>query len=925
MKSFFHKLFSIVTIFTFFSCAAENAQPPHVDLLTSNTVAQQKQNITKATLSNGMTVLVYKNTTTPKVRVQVAYNIGSNVEQEGERGLAHLIEHMIFKGTKKLSEVDIVAIARKYGAEYNAFTSYDMTSYYFEVDKANWTPFLFILADSMENTRFDEQHLASEIKTVLQELKMRDDSFILKMVEQALALTHPANHPYHHSVIGYRDDLAKLSAKNLKKFYNKYYLPHRATLFVIGDVDPNHVVELAQKTFGHIKDQADAAKDFELAAVFPPIRQETTTQDSHFYEDVKKESHFFYWRVPGLKSSSATAARITCSILNQGNCRLNQRLVDQEKVASSVFAATFWLMESGIFYIMVTPEAGKTERCKQIVQEELLKLAEQGVDSHELQKIVKRQKHGFIKDLACPASFIFNWLQSYFATNDEYDILKESGRVAAITSSDVVQYMRTYLDPFLMNHAGVFPLPEGQKNRWNDEQQKTDQHLKQILSHYVRTEPLGVPEFVKTMPAPNPISLTFPKPHRCITLSNGLLVQLHQNNQWPLISLFCGLKDRCIFSATREGIIVKMMMSMLSEGSTQYNKQEILDFFERYGASCSYSAGGANLSCLSEDFTALTQRCFHVLTQPNFQEDAFNKVKSMCIDEYERMKDDPFYMGFALSNKLLYENHPYGFLPDDALETIKKASLQDLIEKHKHYINPANMILTIVGDFDLDQMEQEVQEIFGAWSGGAYVSHEYPHDLSQYKPQRQDLPMLRDQAILFLARPNQLTKLHEDYLPMQVLSQIYFGGFGSRIFALREQCGLFYTAGGYWAAPGASIKDHCVDQAFALVDPAKLDEVEELIKSKISAVQADGVTQEELDAVKQILINLLINSTVSNQLICGLLNDLAVDQLPYDYHDKELTHLQKLSKEEVNGVCRKYCTTDAMSVVRVGRVDATIA
>ena len=103
--------------------------------------------VKKVILSNGMTVLMFKATSTPKVLVQIAYDIGSYVEDSRERGLAHLIEHMIFKGTDKLSEVDIDHIARKYGATFNAFTSMDITSYYFETDKNNWKPFVSLLAD----------------------------------------------------------------------------------------------------------------------------------------------------------------------------------------------------------------------------------------------------------------------------------------------------------------------------------------------------------------------------------------------------------------------------------------------------------------------------------------------------------------------------------------------------------------------------------------------------------------------------------------------------------------------------------------------------------------------------------------------------------------------------------------------------------
>src|SRR3990172_8208409 len=147
--------------------------------------------ITKVVLENGMTVLIFKNSSIPKVLVQIAYDVGSYVESDGERGLAHLIEHMIFKGTTKMSESDIDEISRKYGASYNAFTSMDMTSYYFETNKNNWKPFMSILADCMQNARFDDQHLASELKAVIQELKMYKDDYWSMMLEKVDSLLYP--------------------------------------------------------------------------------------------------------------------------------------------------------------------------------------------------------------------------------------------------------------------------------------------------------------------------------------------------------------------------------------------------------------------------------------------------------------------------------------------------------------------------------------------------------------------------------------------------------------------------------------------------------------------------------------------------------------------------------------------------------------
>ena len=302
--------------------------------------------VKKAVLDNGMHVVVFSNPSLPKVLVQIAYDVGSYVEENGERGLAHLVEHMIYKGTNTLSETDIDSIARKYGAHFNAFTALDVTSYYFETDKNNWKPFLPILADCMQNARFDPDHLASEIKAVIQELKMYKDDYWRTMILKACELIFPPNHPYHTPTIGFKEDLLSLKPENLKNFYKKYYRPDRATLFIVGDVNLDDAIAEANKHFASIKaDQSSVVKPF------PMIIPELVTNHTRYFEDVTKEQMGFYWVIPGLKSNTEHVASALETLLGGGQSgRLYRLLVDEQRVASSVYVKSAKFMEAGIFF-----------------------------------------------------------------------------------------------------------------------------------------------------------------------------------------------------------------------------------------------------------------------------------------------------------------------------------------------------------------------------------------------------------------------------------------------------------------------------------------------------------------------------------------------------------------------------------------------
>ena len=206
----------------------------------------------KSVLENGLTVLTLPFKLIPKVSIQLWYNVGSKDEKSGQKGIAHLIEHMIFKGTATLSECDINLITHKLSGYCNAFTSYDYTGYLFDFPTQHWHEALPIMADCMGNCTFKQEFLNSELKAVIQELKMYKDNYTASLIENLISTTFQ-DHPYHHPIIGYKQDLWSLTRDSLINFYNHHYIPNNATIGVDGDVDHEQVIEIANKNFGHIK------------------------------------------------------------------------------------------------------------------------------------------------------------------------------------------------------------------------------------------------------------------------------------------------------------------------------------------------------------------------------------------------------------------------------------------------------------------------------------------------------------------------------------------------------------------------------------------------------------------------------------------------------------------------------------------------
>jgi predicted Zn-dependent peptidase len=475
--------------------------------------------------------------------------------------------------------------------------------------------------------------------------------------------------------------------------------------------------------------------------------------------------------------------------------------------------------------------------------------------------------------------------------------------------------MRTYLDPFLMNRIEVLPLPEAEKERRAALKKLSDELDQKILAQYERTSAVEAPMKASEMEAPAALSFSFPKPDRVVTLPNGLKILLTSLHHVPLIALDCYFKQATFLDDAREGIGVHCMMEMLMEGSKGYSKKDNVTFFEQCGASYAFDKAGARMVSLRSDVALLAERFFHILTNPLFAHDAVTKIKHIFIDGYQRAKDSPRSMAQRLLKNELYKGHSYAWTFDDACADIQALDSAALSSLHQKFVSPANMELSIVGDFECDVMEKLITDVFGQWPTG--VAQEFAgatHGVD--KNVVIDYPMMRDQVILFLGKYSPITIYNPDLIPLKMLSIICFRSLGSRVFKLREQSGLFYAAFGSFAANAS--KEHGFDYVGTIVSPQNVVAAEKQIRNLLEIVAQKGVTQQEFDDARQIYFKDLIDIVEDNSTIAHVLATLDALNLGFDYYDKVLARIQKMELSELNSIALKYVAPDGMVCVRVG-------
>ncbi len=374
----------------------------------------EHHHVVKIVLDNGLTILVRESHEIPKVSLQIWYNVGSKDELLGEKGIAHLIEHMIFKGTDTLSESDINTVVHKLSGSCNAFTSYDYTGYLFNFPTQHWREALPIVADCMTNCLFKEDMLNSEMKAVIQELKMNRDNYERSLLEEMVGMIFP-DHPYHYPIIGYKQDLWTVSGKDLLAFYKKHYKPNNATLVVVGDVNAAEVAELAQEYFG------DIPKDFNYVKKNHFFHRDIASRSITLYREVVQPTVVYAFVVPGAAEKKDTALDIFEWVLGEGkSSRLYKKLVNDTQLATDINVGSWGFFDHGLFFIIVEPKnRGDVAQIEQIILAELEDIAKNGVTDEEFESGLKKTQMAFYTLLEAIEDQAYAIGHTYLATGDE--------------------------------------------------------------------------------------------------------------------------------------------------------------------------------------------------------------------------------------------------------------------------------------------------------------------------------------------------------------------------------------------------------------------------------------------------------------------------------------------------------------------------
>ena len=432
--------------------------------------AELEKTVFEKTLSNGLKVIVKEDHRAPVLVQQIWYHVGSMDESTGTTGIAHVLEHMMFKGTKSVPPGEFSRRIAAAGGRENAFTSYDYTAYFQQLHKDKLELAMKLESDRMQNLVLSEADFNKEIQVVMEERRMRtDDDPHALLFEQLMAMSFE-EHPYHHPIIGWMNDLKTLSAADARNWYKRWYTPNNATLVVAGDVKASEVFAMAQRYYGHIPSRAlPQRKKFSEPSQLG-IKRFTVKAPAELPLLVMA------YHAPTLRDPQKDIAPYALEVLTgvlDGNqsARLNKTLVREKKIASNVGAAYESTARGpSLFTLEGTPSEGvSVATLETALREQISLLIKDGVSAQELARVKAQVTAGEVYKLDSVFYQAMQLGQMESIGFKHQDIKVMLDKIQAVTAQQVQDAAREILNDDNLIVANLDPQPlNGKSKRINE-------------------------------------------------------------------------------------------------------------------------------------------------------------------------------------------------------------------------------------------------------------------------------------------------------------------------------------------------------------------------------------------------------------------------------------------------------------------------
>ncbi|MBD2724926.1 insulinase family protein [Nostoc sp. FACHB-892] len=869
------------------------------------------ENVRKTVLENGLTILTKEVHTAPVVTVQVWYKVGSRNEEPGVNGIAHQLEHMMFKGTKN-RPIQFGRLFSALGSDSNAFTSYDQTAYYGTVERNKLKALLALEADRMQNSQIEPEQLASEKRVVISELQGYENSPEYRLNRAVMQAVFP-NHAYGLPVGGTKADVEKFEVEQVEKYYRNFYSPDNAVLVIVGDFQTANTLEIVKEVFGKLPKKV---RSEELG-----VRSKNTFTSSLSSPIVLREPGAgrllqAVYPLPDVNQPDVPALDVMDYILTEGrNSRLYQVLVESG-LASELTASVTSLRESGWYEMFITADSKQDlKKIDSVLSSAIANVAKKGVTLEE----VERAKTQLTADVILSNRDITS--QGMQLGNDETtagDYRYTDRYLAAVRlvkPADVVAVINKYLTKETRT-VGFF---EPTQKRVAEIGDKPDSA--QTTESFSNVAPMLLSEVVKYLPpvdlATDAITQVLPQQFK---FTNGLRLLLLPDHSTPTVTLSGHIQAGKEFDLDEKAGLAAFVAENLLNGTKSKDVLTIAKVLAERGASLDFEAyrEGVRIEgdSLAKDLPILVEILADVIKNSTFPVKELELYRQQALTDVQLELDEPSEVARRIFVQSIYpKKHPLHTFPTE--ESLQQIRRQDVIDfKTKHY-RPDTTVLALVGDFDLDKVRSLIKNEFGNWevSGQAptlkYPTVPMPEKIVSINPA---LPG-KAQAVTYMGYTT-INRYDPRFHAALVLNQILGGDtLSSRLGAeVRDRQGLTYGIYSSFQA-GKNAGTFLIEMQTSPEDSRKAIAS---TRQMLQQIHQQGVTPLEVETAKRTLISnynvsLANPEELTDRILMNEVYGLDKGEL-HSFTDK----IQKVTLTQVNQAARELLHPDQIVVVTAG-------
>lgn len=916
----FKRITSYLTLLTIlFALTGSVALAQDEEYTPSATKITTVEGVTEYRLDNGLRVLLLPDPSEENIYVNITYRVGSAHENYGERGMVHLLEHMIFKGTTTRTSEQILDELSENSISANGTTWLDRTNYFVTVvaedDKFRWA--LEHEADRMMNSLIDGEELKTEQGVVANEWDIGENppGRVLSKRVRSIAMDL---HSYQNSTIGARADILGVTREQLYAFYRKFYQPDNATLIIAGRIEEESAIDMVLDVYGGIPrpDRTGSMKIYENYSYEHPQDGERSV----VLERVGDIQLFYSaYRIPSVSSPDHAALSALSNVLSGSgvNSRLYKAVVET-KIAATASAYAESFKYPGFFWVSASvPLDGSLEEAEAAIAATIEDVKENPPTEEELGRYKLAIENSY-KNISNSVIGVARQLSEWSARDDWRLFFIARDRVEAVTIDDVQRVAQKYLISSNRTKGYFKPVQETPPRAIVE----PNPNVKSLVEGYQGREAVARGEFFDATPA----NIAGRTEYR--TMNNGARVaMLAKENTGDTVQISAVMRWGTLDTVMHKGYIANFTNGMIGRGTVNKTRNELSDEYRRLrlggGANIGLTGGSLTVSTIRDNLEESIKLVAEIATEPSFDEAEFELLKKNQITNLEAQRAEPGPLASIKLFKHLMQypkGHPsYTSSIEEDIEGYSSVTLDQV----KQYYNEVaglsdSTTITIVGDFDPDEVFNWLEESFGDWKSPA------PYERIGRDAQSQEARTFeintpdKTNALMRAAFDFPFTDEDPDYEPLVVAFEIFGGGFlNSRLAQrIRVQEGLSYSV-------GAGFSTHPIDKrgyvgASATVDPKNMDQLVQSFKEEVIKAIEEGFTQEEVT----LAVNSIVDSRKGRRASDGAISNMLHHGM---FFKREMSHFQEVDDrfasvtlEEVNEAFRKYVSVEKFSIVTAG-------